>query len=159
VIRLYLAYFLRPPDGSGLAYWTSIFRQQGSLAQLSQSFAISGEFFDRYGSLDNAGFVSRVYENVLGRQADSGGLQHWTDRLAGGMTRGEMMIAFSESSEFRVLTGNEVFVSAIYAGALQRAPDASGYSYWVGRLDQGASGSELVDAFAISEEYRNRFLP
>ena len=38
---------------------------------------------------------------MLGRQPDNAGLVYWLQRVIGGMTRGQMMLEFSESEEFR----------------------------------------------------------
>jgi hypothetical protein len=46
-----------------------------------------------------------------------------------------------------------------YAGLLQRAPDPSGWSYWVPRVEGGTSVGRLVAQFFASSEYRRRFDP
>jgi ELWxxDGT repeat protein len=159
MVRLYFAYFLRIPDYGGLTYWTNRFRAGESLEGISDLFAGSPEFGGRYGSLDNAGFVDRVYRNVLGRAPDSGGLAYWKGRLDAGMTRGQMMVAFSESPEYRSLITHEVYVTMLYVGMLRRAPDAGGFSSWVSYLDAGNPGPALIQLFLDSAEYRARFLP
>ncbi len=40
--------------------------------------ASSAEFTSQYGSRDNTSFVTLVYQNVLGRVPDPGGLAFWT---------------------------------------------------------------------------------
>ena len=57
------------------------------------------------GSLSNGQFVQQVYGNVLDRAPDAAGLAYWTDRLSRGMTRGQLMIGFSESPEFIARVG------------------------------------------------------
>ncbi len=104
VRRLYLGYFLREPDAGGLAYW-AVQRQTGvTLAAVSEQFALSEEFVNRYGVAGDAAFVDLVYTNVLGRQADEGGRAYWIGQLANGVTRGELMAGFTESAEFIALT-------------------------------------------------------
>ncbi len=105
VSRLYRAYFLRSPDNGGLSYWVTRRLDGAQLNEISSSFAAAEEFRIRYGSLSDAGFVDLVYRNVMGRTADSGGAAYWRSRLRSGLSRGEMMTAFSESSEFRIRTG------------------------------------------------------
>lgn len=47
-----------------------------------------------------------MYANVLGRRPDAGGESFWLDQMAfGGVSRGDVMLAFSESPEFKVRTG------------------------------------------------------
>ena len=159
VARLYYAYFLRIPDYAGLNYWIGQFRAGNSLASISNAFASSAEFANRYGALTNSQFVTLVYNNVLGRAPDSAGLAYWTGQLDGGMTRGTMMLNFSESPEYRGLIANEVYVTMMYVGMLRREPDAGGFSFWVNYMDAGNSGLALTGAFVGAPEYRSRFLP
>jgi uncharacterized protein (DUF1501 family) len=98
-IRLYLAYFLRLPDDSGLDYWLTADDGRLPLAEASYWFTRSQEFQNMYGRLDDAGFLELVYRNVLRREPDPAGLDYWTQVLADGYDRGSLMIWFSESEE------------------------------------------------------------
>lgn len=104
IYRLYRAYFLREPDKQGYEYWLSVYRSGYPLDKISNDFARSKEFQARYGSLDNAAFLTRVYQNVLQRNPDKPGYDYWMDQMARGMLRGYVMIYFSDSSEFRSKT-------------------------------------------------------
>jgi len=105
ILRLYRAYFLRDPDAKGHAHWNSQYSSGSmSLAAISQYFARSPEFQERYGSLSNAQFTDLIYSNVLGRKADENGQSYWVRRLNQGSSRGAMMIGFSESPEFQKKT-------------------------------------------------------
>lgn len=108
IYRLYRAYFLREPDEAGFEHWLGRYYSGLPLTSISDAFSQSPEFRSRYGSLGNHEFVTLVYANVLGREPDVGGLQHWLLNLAGGMTRGTLMIKFSDSPEFRALTADGV---------------------------------------------------
>lgn len=105
--RLYAAYFLREPDLGGWDYWTSTYgtAPNTNLEVVSDSFAISQEFINRYGNLSNAEFVRLLYRNVLDREPDQEGFDHWVGVLDSGYPRGAVMIAFSESIEFVRKTG------------------------------------------------------
>jgi hypothetical protein len=110
--------------------------------------------------LNNEQFVTLVYNNVLGRAPDAGGLAFWKGQLdAGSMTRGQVMLGFSESAEYRETSDSQVYVTMMYIGMLRRAPDAGGFSYWVQYRDAGNSGLALIDGFLASPEYHGRFLP
>jgi hypothetical protein len=103
VVRLYSAYFLRPPDRSGFDFWVNR-RRSGAwtISRISASFADSSEFENRYGSLSNSAFVTLVYDNVLGRAPEADGLAYWTRQLdQGRRSRGQVMANFSESSEYK----------------------------------------------------------
>ena len=108
IYRLYRAYFLREPDAGGFEHWLGRYRAGVPLTSISDAFSQSPEFRTRYGSLGNLEFVTLVYRNVLGRAPDAGGLQHWLINLLGGMTRGTLMVNFSDSPEFRALTADGV---------------------------------------------------
>ncbi len=107
IYRLYAAYFLREPDLGGWDYWTSTYGTgpNTNLEVVSDSFAISQEFINRYGNLSNEEFVRLLYRNVLDREPDQEGFDHWVGVLNSGYPRGAVMIAFSESIEFIRKTG------------------------------------------------------
>ena len=55
---------------------------------------------------------------------------------------------------------NPAFVLMQYYGYLRRDPDAEGYAYWLGKLNQFNGNyveAEMVKAFISSIEYRQRF--
>ncbi len=160
VARLYFAYFLRIPDFAGLQFWIENYRTTKNLDGISAYFERSSEFASRYGALDNGQFVDLVYQNLLGRAPDPGGRAFWTGELdSGSRTRGQVMLWFSESNEYRALTASEVYVTMMYVGMMRRVPDPGGFSFWVDYLDRGNPGLALIDGFLYSTEYRNRFLP
>jgi hypothetical protein len=105
VQRLYVAYFRRASDPSGLSYWVSQLAQGSSLVGVSDAFAGSSEFQSLYGNLGNRDFVRLVYVNVLGREPDQAGYNYWVGLMNRGLPRGQVMIGFSESQEFRARTG------------------------------------------------------
>ncbi|MBK5224287.1 MAG: DUF4214 domain-containing protein [Acidimicrobiia bacterium] len=104
VRRLYLAFFERQPDASGSGHWVGQLINGLPLGAVSQEFVKSQEFRSTYGSLSNDQFVSVVYRNVLDRGADADGHAYWTDKLNRGMSRGGVMVNFSESAEFIATT-------------------------------------------------------
>ncbi len=160
VTRLYYAYFNRIPDKPGLDYWIYQYRSGTPLNTVSQAFASSAEFIGTYGNLNNSQFVTLVYQNVLGRAPDAAGLAYWTGQLnSASMTRGQVMVGFSESSEYQLTSYNRVFVTMVYYGMLRRMPDQAGFNYWVALLGGGSSALNLINGFLAAAEYRGRFLP
>ena len=107
VYRLYCAYFLRFPEAGGYAFWYGEFSTgRRDLNNISNFFASSPEFNERYGRLTNAEFVELIYRNVMEREAEPGGRVFWNAQLdAETYTRGEVMLFFSQSDEFREATG------------------------------------------------------
>ena len=158
IVRLYFAYFLRIPDYVGLQYWVSEFSNGRPLGSISEYFAASNEFQQTYGSLTNGQFVTLVYQNILGRDPDPVGYAYWLGQLNSGiLSRGQMMLGFSESNEYKASINNEVFVTMMYLGMLRRSPEPGGFDYWVGYLDSGGLELSMIDAFFSSQEYASRF--
>ena len=157
VSRLYLAYFKRLPDTDGLNHWIELKLNGMALNDMSQHFSDSTEFQSSYGNLSNEDFVKLVYQNVLGREADAGGLNYWTGLLDGGtLNRGSVMTEFSESAENTNLTNNNIRVISFYYGMLGRAPDLDGYNYWVQQFENGVAANALLNAFYLGTEYQGR---
>ncbi|HRX69807.1 MAG TPA: DUF4214 domain-containing protein [Candidatus Competibacteraceae bacterium] len=122
--RLYFAAFNRIPDGAGLDFWVRRNRAGSSLTAIAAFFVESVEFVNRYGAgLSEAAFVDVLYQNVLGRVADAQGRAFWVAALtAGRMTRGQVLLGFSESPENRAKTAAEIQVTLLYEGLIGRPP-------------------------------------
>ncbi len=106
ITRLYQGYFQRPADVAGYTYWRNqLLAGKTTIAAVSDYFAANGEFNARYGALNNEQFVNQVYQNVLGRPADGAGRTYWLGQLANGVTRGTLMLSFTDSAEFVNKTG------------------------------------------------------
>lgn len=157
-IRLYLAYFNRLPDNPGLNYWVDILKQnRASLGEVSEAFSGSQEFRNTYGSLSDRDFVALVYNNVLVRRPDQAGLTYWVRQLALGLSRGEMMILFSDSAEFVTNSNPAVQTAAIYNSMLDRSPSAEEFQKWLAHI--GANPDDrlsLIEEIFASNAYRNR---
>ncbi len=107
VYRLYCSYFLRYPDQGGFNFWLTTFSDGTmNLDEISEFFATSDEFNIRYGTLTNREFVELIYRNILERPAEPGGFNFWLGEIDNGnRTRGQVMLFFSQSDEFKAKTG------------------------------------------------------
>ena len=102
MFRLYNASFKRLPDPDGLKYWIDNFSSgRNSTRVVASSFLGSAEFKERYGNdVYDSIYVNTLYKNVLGRDADFGGLNYWLGQLnSGAETRYEVLLDFAESAE------------------------------------------------------------
>jgi hypothetical protein len=100
VYRLYQAAFNRKPDEVGLGYWIKSSELGNSLRLISGAFLDSAEFKTLYGdNVPAATYVDALYKNVLHRGGDPGGYAWWTDRVATGTDRRDVLIGFSDSPE------------------------------------------------------------
>ena len=123
--RVYKAAFNRTPDVGGLGFWISGMDGGASLSAVAQGFVNSAEFKSVYGaSPTNAQIVTRFYDNVLGRAADSGGYNYWLGVLnSGNANVAQVLASFSESAENQAgvigLIGNGIlytpFISPTYS--------------------------------------------
>ncbi len=85
VVDAYIAYYGRSPDYQGLAFWAGeLDKQGGSLNGIIEAFGVSEEFDTRFGSLSNESLVNNLYQQLFGRDADSGGLAFYTGELDSG---------------------------------------------------------------------------
>jgi hypothetical protein len=120
IALLYRAALGRLPDAPGLAAWTSYLTGGvENLQQIAQNFAQSQEFTERFGALDNAGFVTQMYQNVLGRPPDAAGFAAWTGQMAANpavFTRGFVLAGFGESQESLQTYGPGIIASGLITG-------------------------------------------
>jgi Ca2+-binding RTX toxin-like protein len=170
VARLYQAALGRAGDAPGMNAHAARLDAGTSLETVALSFVDSAEFLQRYGSnMSNTAFVQQTYRNVLGREADEGGLAGWRGALDGGMSRGQMITGFSESAEFVGSFSasnpngwwdvNETAAQAsrLYWGALGRAPDAAGLQGWTAALEGGMSLNQAAGGFVGSAEFQAKY--
>jgi hypothetical protein len=131
------------------------------LNAISVVFTNTDEFQSIYGlQLTNTQFVTKLYQNMLGRNPDPDELAYWVGLLdSEAMTRGKMTFKFSKSPEFKQVSRNEVFVIMMYYAMLRQTPDPNGFASWVAQLDAGSSPLSLIDALMAAPQYHARFLP
>lgn len=108
--RIYQAAFDRIPDNGGLKFWIGQIDGGVSLYEVGLGFVFSQEFKDVYGAnVSNSGFVDRLYQNVLGRQGEAGGMAFWTAELdSGRRDKAAVLVGFSESAENVDLVGHTI---------------------------------------------------
>ena len=158
IIRLYWAFFLRKPDAGGLTYWTNKLATGTSLPAVASSYAASSEFQNTYGALSNSAFVTLVYENVLERSPDAGGLAYWKGKLDNGtFSRGDVMVGFSESSEGVRFLAPQVDVVLIHLGMLRQMPAEGLFATWTAQLEAGIAPEVFVRGLRVSAPYASRF--
>jgi len=84
IVGLYVMYYGRSPDPSGLAFWE---QQPLSATQIAAEFGTSAEAKQLYPFLaaptiaSPTEFITQVYQNAFGRVPDAGGLAYWTQFL------------------------------------------------------------------------------
>lgn len=170
VYRLYLATLGRVPDVGGHQAWVqALTLEQRGLGQVAAGFTASPEFQRAYGGLDDAGFVTLLYGNVLGRAPSPTDLGYWVGRLEDGLSRAAVVVHFSESPEHvtRTEPAQQAYDAAhditewaddvyrLYRAVLGREPDAGGFESWAGMLAAGQRTlAQAVAGFMASPEFQ-----
>ena len=76
--ELYVAYFGRAADPTGLDYWT----EKGiSTAAFAANMYAQPEFKSAFGSSSVEAQVNQIYKNLFDREADVTGLTYWTKEI------------------------------------------------------------------------------
>jgi YVTN family beta-propeller protein len=171
VVHFYQSILGRDADASGSDFWAAeAARMAGLGANVNETWYAMANFFyysPEYLALGttDAEFVADLYLTFFNRPPDQSGLDFWSARLAGGMPREVVLVAFMFSPEFASFTqgifGNTAaraevdMVMDFYRGGLARLPDDAGFQNYVGVLREAqCSGSaavyERVEAISAS---------
>jgi hypothetical protein len=102
--------------------------------------------------LDATTFVTAVYNNLLGRAPDTGGLNFWVSVIQNnGFTNQQVATDIWRSTEHR-----QDEVLSYYNNFLHRTADAGGLAFWTSVLVNGQLNEQGVEtAFLTSNEYVN----
>lgn len=91
--QLYIGYFGRAADQAGLNFWLGAINNDGlSLANVHAAFVNSAEYNAQYEGLTVSQKVAAVYQNVLGRAADTEGAAFWTKAIEDGTITEDQLI-------------------------------------------------------------------
>ena len=134
--QLYLAYFNRPADPGGLAYWETAVENNkagsaAGLAAIAASFATQKEYTDAYAGLSNMDIVKKVYQNLFSRTADDAGAAYWADLLTTGKIKVANLVvdmAAAAKNQDAVTIQNKVAASTAFTAAIDTDAEKAGYS-------------------------------
>ncbi len=116
----------------------------------------AGQYVDTLNS--NAGYALSVTERN----------QLVSELTSGAWTRSQVLRAVAEDADLNTAEFNRAFVLMQFYGYLRRNPndapdkDYTGYDFWLGKLNQfngNFVNAEMVKAFIVSGEYKQRFGP
>jgi len=109
-----------------------------------------GAYEPQYGAGANANqvYVENLYEVLLNRTADPGGLSTWTARLNGGASPSSVVLAIESSTEYETDV-----VEQLYQHYLHRQADPGGLQFFVAALATGGTSESVATTMIGSNEY------
>ncbi|WP_075791748.1 DUF4214 domain-containing protein [Massilia putida] len=85
VNAFYVAFYGRPADPAGLAYWSQQLAQAGGdLSAIKEAFANSQEATVRFSSTTASDRITEIYQQLFNRAPDAAGLSYWVDAVSKG---------------------------------------------------------------------------
>jgi hypothetical protein len=125
VALLYDSFAGRLPDSGGLSFWSDQVKSgTATLAQVADAFAASGEFATATAGKTNGQLVDFMYQNTLDRGADAGGRAFWVDQMDKGLTKGALLLNFSQSTEHYALKATDIIGGIAVGGGTTAAAAA-----------------------------------
>ena len=112
VARLYDLLLGRGADYEGLAYWIGALDEGVAVHDIAAGFAFSNEYIDLGSDLSNEEFLTLLYVQTLGREAEDAGVDYWVGQLETGMARGTVATNFALSNEANALSIDHVVLVA-----------------------------------------------
>ncbi|MFG6547302.1 DUF4214 domain-containing protein [Sulfitobacter sp. 1A10445] len=141
IVQLYIGYFDRAPNPTGLNYWINELDNNPNMSYLdiAQSFSVQPEATGLYPFLANPqvaspeAFITAVYLNLFNRAPDADGLAYWVGELAGGKSAGRMIIDIQSGAQDSA-AGQDLTIlnnkTAVALDWVQSTADIPGFSYF-----------------------------
>ena len=172
---IYIAYFGRPADPAGLAWFTARFADTGvkpDVASIAQAynanaavraqvdaFSQSAESAALYPG-DNRTFITAIYNYLFNRQPDSAGLEYWIGQIGAGIvTRGGAAIAIMSGAQAgdAAIIGlkNDAatrFTTSLNTEERRKKYDGLGANLVARQLLSGVTSQAGLDAFLVKAD-------
>jgi hypothetical protein len=147
VNNLYIKLLHRGADSSGLSYWSGHLAQGSTIEQVASQIAGSPEYFQSRAGGTDAGFLTAIYHDALGRAVDASGQAYFTTAFQNGATPAQVAAHIFASDEFE-----SDRVQSFYVSFLGRGADANGLNYWVNSMDANVSDGTVIAQILASDE-------
>ncbi len=158
IVSCYLGVLGREPELAGYQFWFALMRNQGfSQLTVINNFLASVEYQARFGNPDNATFVTRLYNNVLGRAPEQAGFDFWMNLLITGQkTRPEVVQGFVSSVEFQATTLKQLYVELAYFALLNRAGTPAELTAGKQAIASGQTTAAFLESIVNGAEFLAR---
>lgn len=124
--QAYLAYFGRPADPSGLAYYA-----EKTEPQVKAAFSASPESQAFFGSMAVAAQINAIYQNLFNRDAEPAGLTYWAQEIGAGrlsLADAAMGILAGAQNDDKTAVANKLAASDSFTTALNTTAEILGYA-------------------------------
>lgn len=143
VQQLYIAYFGRPADTIGQAYWAAqIDAANGSIASVIAGFSASAESAALFGNKSTIDKVTAIYQNAFGRAPEPTGLAFWVAELDSGrvsQAQASWTIQQNAGPGDAAAVQNKLTAAQAFTAQLDTTAEITGY--------QGAAAADSARAF------------
>lgn len=124
--QAYLAYFGRPADVSGLAFYSD-----QTEAQVKAAFSASPESQAFFGSMATATQINTIYRNLFNRDAEPAGISYWSKEIGSGrlsLADAAMGILAGAQNDDKTAVANKLVASEAFTAALDTTAEILGYA-------------------------------
>jgi hypothetical protein len=132
VQKLYIAYFGRPADPTGLSYWANqVNAAGGNMVVAIAGFAASTESTNLFGGLPSAQKISAIYLNLFNRLPESTGLSYWMNQLDSGaisQAQAAWEIMNQAGAGDATSVANKLAMANAFTAQVDTAAEIAGYS-------------------------------
>jgi Domain of unknown function (DUF4214) len=128
--KLYIAYFGRPGDPAGVAYWNADANANGgNLDSLYANFALQPEYVTLHAGQSPTALVNSLYVSLFGHSADVAGLNYWVGQLTGGYPIGKIAAAIvgGAATADAAILSNKAAAATIFTTNLDTSAEVIGY--------------------------------
>ncbi|MCA9101156.1 MAG: DUF4214 domain-containing protein, partial [Planctomycetales bacterium] len=148
--ELYQNLLGRGSDKRGREYWIDRTMAGMTVEDLTIVFVTSTEYISKHSS--NSSYVDAMYRDILGRQADTAGHDHFVQQLNQGMTREALAGVFYNSTEMRTR-----LIDSYYEDFLDRDVDSTSLDFYLGYIASGEGDTDdvAVQVLASDEFFSN----
>lgn len=169
--KLYVAYFNRPADYEGLAFWNTVLNNNGgNLAFVSSTFAKSPEYAEQNAGKSYFQIVNQIYQNLFNRDADVQGLEFWAARLREGTFTVDQIVkviadnASDTDAKDKTTYTNKVAAAKAFTAELNTAAEIIGYTgnaannaakTWLSTVSTTASLNAAIAPTALASTVAN----
>ncbi len=151
--QLYIAFFGRPADPAGQAYWGNILATDpNATPAVAARFAHSFEYAAAHGGKSNAAIVMSMYQNMFGHGPDAAQSAQWTFQLQQGANIGTVLsgiIGASSTAELAILSA-KVSAATSFTAAVNTQAEINAYGTEAGKIAVREYLASVDDAASLN---------